>query len=46
MRRCSHGGCTKQPSFKAEGSTTAAYCKAHADVGMVKVLSKRCFQDC
>ena len=41
-KRCSHVACAKVPHFNIEGSKTAAYCKQHAEDGMVNVLSKRC----
>ncbi|CAN0479868.1 unnamed protein product, partial [Scytosiphon promiscuus] len=41
-KRCLHDSCAKGPSFNVEGSKMAAYCKQHADQGMVNVSSKRC----
>ena len=41
-RRCSHDLCTKRPSFNVEGSKRAAYCKRHAEDGMVQVSAKKC----
>ena len=44
-KRCSHYLCTKHPSFNVGGSRTAAFCKTHAQDGMVDVLRKRCSHD-
>ena len=44
-RRCSYDSCTKQSNFNVEGSTTAVYCKAHAEEGMVNVCARRCLYD-
>ena len=41
-RRCSHGTCTKVPSFNVLGSKTGVYCKQHADNYMLDVRSKHC----
>ena len=36
-QRCSHKPCTKHPSFNVESSKTRAYCRKHAEDGMVNV---------
>lgn len=43
--RCSHHSCTRHPSFTVEGKKTAAYCKQHAENGMVNLSSKGCRHD-
>ena len=40
-RRCSHGGCSKQPSFGVEGSKMAEYCSQHALSSMVNIRRQR-----
>ncbi|CAN0588986.1 unnamed protein product, partial [Laminaria digitata] len=45
MKFCSHNSCTRQPSFSLVGRKTAAYCKQHAENGMVDVRNKRCLHD-
>ena len=40
-KRCAHATCMKWPSFNVEGSKTPAYCKEHADDGMVNVCTRR-----
>ena len=41
-KRCSHDSCTKVPTFNVAGTKKAAYCKQHAQDGMVDVRTKRC----
>ena len=45
-KRCVHITCTKRPSFNVENnvesSRTAAYCKQHAQDGMVDAINIRC----
>ncbi|CAN0537473.1 unnamed protein product, partial [Scytosiphon promiscuus] len=44
--RCSHALCTNQPSFNTEGSKKPAYCRLHAEDGMVDAKRKpRCSHD-
>ncbi|CAN0417786.1 unnamed protein product, partial [Scytosiphon promiscuus] len=42
MVGCSHGNCTKRPTFNVKGNRPAAYCKTHAKDGMVDVSNRRC----
>ena len=44
-RTCAHDNCARLPKFNREGSKTAAYCKQHAEDGMVDVCHKRCSHD-
>ncbi|CAN0441221.1 unnamed protein product [Laminaria digitata] len=44
-KRCFNDSCTRHPSFNVEGSKTSAYCKQHADDGMLNVYNKRCLHD-
>ena len=39
---CRHDPCKTKASFNDEGSKTAAFCKQHAENGMVNVLDRRC----
>ena len=39
---CLHSSCTAQPRFNVVGSKRAAFCKQHAENGMVKVGRKTC----
>ncbi|CAM9318963.1 unnamed protein product [Laminaria digitata] len=46
MNRCSHDACVAVPSFNVKGSKGAAFCKKHAEDGMVNVRSySRCSSD-
>ncbi|CAN0236061.1 unnamed protein product [Laminaria digitata] len=42
MKRCLYDSCMKSPSYNFDGMTEA-YCKPHAEDGMVNVRHKRCF---
>ena len=44
-RRCCYEFCRTDPSFNVEGSKTTAYCKQHAQDGMVGVSRKRCLHE-
>ncbi|CAN0041536.1 unnamed protein product [Pylaiella littoralis] len=41
-KRCTHRGCTKQPSYGVAGTKTAEFCSGHAKGGMVNVFKKKC----
>ncbi|CAN0219773.1 unnamed protein product [Laminaria digitata] len=41
-KRCLHSSCAKGSSFNFEGSKRGAYCKQHAEDGMVDVRSRLC----
>ncbi|CAM9326135.1 unnamed protein product, partial [Laminaria digitata] len=45
MGRCSNHFCKTRASYSAQGSKRAAYCKKHAEDGMVNVQYKRCSRD-
>ena len=40
-----HGTCEKTPLFNFEGIKAGAYCKLHAEIGMINVRSKRCSRE-
>ncbi|CAN0500610.1 unnamed protein product, partial [Scytosiphon promiscuus] len=40
-KRCAHDSCIKNPNFNMEGEK-AAYCKEHAEDGMVDVRMNHC----
>lgn len=42
MVSCAHDSCKTNASFNAKGSKMAAYCKKHAEDGMVNVHHRRC----
>ena len=44
-RHCSHDACTTVASFNVKGSKKAAYCKLHAEDGMVNVHHDPCSHD-
>ena len=44
-RHCSHDACTTVASFNVKGSKKAAYCKQHAEDGMVNVHHDPCLHD-
>ena len=45
--RCVHDSCTRRPSFNVLGKRTTAYCKEHAQDGMMDVRKGRCaYESC
>ena len=42
MGLCSNDTCTRRPAFNFQGSKKAAYCRQHAEDGMVDVQRRRC----
>ncbi|CAN0538552.1 unnamed protein product, partial [Scytosiphon promiscuus] len=45
MTPCLHDGCAKNSRFNVQGIKTGAYCRQHAEDGMVDVMRKRCLHD-
>lgn len=41
-RRCSHDGCSKQPTYGLMGTRKAEFCVQHALEGVDNVMAKRC----
>ena len=44
-RKCGREGCKLRPTFGAEGTRLAQFCKSHKPEGFVNVLCKRCDVD-
>ncbi|CAM9831211.1 unnamed protein product [Laminaria digitata] len=44
-KRCKHDSCAKWPSFNVKSSRTPAYCRQHAEGGMVNVRTRRSVSD-
>ncbi|CAM9369099.1 unnamed protein product [Laminaria digitata] len=45
MGHCSHGSSRRRPTVNVESSKAGAYCKDHAEDGMVDVVNTRCSHD-